>query len=220
MTMATDLLFVDASPRGDDSESRRLATAFLDGFRVAAPGAVVDRIDLFSESQPAFGRAAADAKMSVIAGRTPEGGEAEAWSDVLELAERVRAARTLLFSVPMWNAGIPWALKRLIDTISQPGVAFTFDPATGYHGLLGGRRAVALYTSAVYSPGVPPAFGVDFHSTYLEYWLDFVGIQELVAVRLQPTFADGTLDARRRTAAAEARAAGLAEGRRVGSAAA
>lgn len=211
----TDVLFVDSSPRGADSESRRLAEAYLAGLRAAHAGALVDRLDAFAEDLPRFARAGADAKMTVIGGGAPEGPEARAWAGARALAERFRAARTLLLSVPMWNDGVPWALKQVIDTVSQPGVTFSFDPATGYHGLLGGRRAVALYTGAVWSPGAPEGFGVDFHSTYLEHWLGFVGVEEVASVRLQPTFDDGTLDARRATALAQARALGEAEGRRL-----
>lgn len=211
----TDLLHVDCSPRGEQSESRRLADAFLAGLRGTAPAARVDRLDVFADALPRFARAGADAKMAVIAGRAPQGPDADAWRTVLEIAGRIRAARTLLLAVPMWNAGVPWALKHLIDTVTQPGVAFSFDPASGYRGLLGGRRAVTLYTSAVYAPGVSPAFGVDFHSSYLEYWLGFIGIEEIASVRLQPTFDDGSLAQRRTVALAEARALGEAEGRRA-----
>jgi len=48
--------------------------------------------------------------------------------------------------------------RPLFDTVTQPGVAFRFDPQTGYHGLLDGRRAVPVYTSQVYRPGVTAAF--------------------------------------------------------------
>jgi FMN-dependent NADH-azoreductase len=109
----------------------------------------------------------------------------------------------------MWNSGIPWMLKLFIDSVSQPGVAFSFDPETGYSGLLGeGRQAIALYTSAVYSPGVPPAFGRDFHSTYFEDWLRFIGIEDINSVRLQPTFPGGDFAQRRALAHEQAAAFG------------
>ena len=58
-----------------------------------------------------------------------------------------------LFSVPMWNAGVPYILKQFIDVVSQPGMVFAFDPAAGYTGLLTGKKAASIYTSAVYGPG-------------------------------------------------------------------
>lgn len=42
--------------------------------------------------------------------------------------DRFAAADAYLFSVPMWNAGVPYALKQWIDIISQPGWLFSFTP--------------------------------------------------------------------------------------------
>ena len=44
-----------------------------------------------------------------------------------------------------------------LDTLTQPGMLFGFDPVHGYSGLLEGKKALAAYTSAIYSPGVAPA---------------------------------------------------------------
>jgi putative NADPH-quinone reductase len=46
--------------------------------------------------------------------------------------DRFNAADIYLFAVPMWNAGVPWVLKHLIDTITQPSMCFGFDPSSGY----------------------------------------------------------------------------------------
>jgi FMN-dependent NADH-azoreductase len=62
----------------------------------------------------------------------------------------------------MWNHSVPWVLKHLIDTISQPGMVFGFDPGTGYTGLLAGKRAVVVYTGAVYYEGAPLALAPTF----------------------------------------------------------
>ena len=66
---------------------------------------------------------------------------------------------------------MPWLLKHWIDTVTQPQLLFGFDPATGYRGLAGGRRAAVVYASSVYADGLSPAFGRDFHRAYLEDWL-------------------------------------------------
>nr|GID89230.1 hypothetical protein Ade03nite_81540 [Actinoplanes derwentensis] len=116
---------------------------------------------------------------------------------------RFDAADTYLFSVPMWNAGIPYILKQLIDVISQPGLVFAFDPASGYRGLLRGKRAAIIYTSAVYRPGLPPEFGADFQSPYLEGWLRWAGVTEIHPIRFGPDVTDP--DPARRTAHAQAR---------------
>lgn len=203
------VLFVNSSPRGTRSESLALAEALLEAHQRIDPGAVVDRLDLFEDPLPAFSTDAATAKMAIIGGGAPAGAAAAAWKGVERTAARVQAADTVLFTVPMWNSGIPWALKLFIDTVTQPGIAFGFDPDSGYSGLLGGRRAIAIYTSHVYSPGVDPRFGVDHQSTYFESWLRFIGIEEIETIRLQPTYpGDAGLGERREAALARARAIG------------
>lgn len=202
-------LFVNSSPRGTRSESLRLADALLAAHQVANPRVHVDRLDLYNDPLPPFAADAATAKMAIISGAQPDGTAATAWETVQIAAARVQAASTLLFTVPMWNSGIPWPLKLFIDTIKQPGIAFSFDPDAGYSGLLTGRRAVAIYTSHVYTTGIDPRFGSDYHSTYFENWLRFIGISDIDSVRLQPTYpGHPDLDERRRAALSRARELG------------
>lgn len=199
------LLFVHASPRGPESESLAIAERLL---AAAGDAYAVDRLDLFATPPAPFAGHAVAAKMQAIAGAAVAAEHEEAWAGALDLAERVRAADTLLFTVPMWNGGIPWMLKLFVDAVTQPGVAFSFDPEHGYSGLLGGRRAIAIYTSAVYSPGAPPAFGVDFHTTYFDNWLRFIGIDDIDVLRLQTTFPGPGFAERRAVAHDEAVALG------------
>lgn len=200
------LLLVNASPRGTRSESLALAEAVVRAYREAG-GAEVDRIDVFEDVAP-FGGGHARAKMAVIEGRPIPDDAVADWEQVHRLAGRVKRADTLVFAVPMWNGGIPWALKLFVDVVTQPGIAFRFDPKAGYSGLLGGRRAVTIYTSRVYAPNVPPAFGVDHHSSYLRWWLGSCGIDDVEELRLQPTFSTPDLADRRGQAMAAAHAIG------------
>lgn len=207
------VLFVNSSPRGPRSESLWLAEALLEAHQLAHPSAEIDRLDLYEDPLPAFAADAATAKMAIVGGGQPDGTAAAAWEAVERTAARVQTADTLLFTVPMWNSGIPWTLKLFIDTITQPRIAFSFDPDRGYSGLLGGRRAIALYTSHVYSTGIDPRFGTDYHSTYFENWLRFIGVTEVDSIRLQPTYpGSANLDERRESALARAREIGSALG--------
>jgi FMN-dependent NADH-azoreductase len=104
---------------------------------------------------------------------------------VRRVFERFDAADRYLFGVPMWNHGVPWALKHFIDTVTQPGMAFSFDPEDGYSGLLEGKSAVVIYTAAVWGPGVSQAFGHDFHSTQFRGLAALVGIDDIHSVRFQ-----------------------------------
>src|SRR6478752_2993566 len=162
------LLHLSASPRGTASESLAIAATFVDTFSDVHPDITIEHWDLWDGTLPPFGAAAAGAKMSIFAGQEPAGEQAAAWAAVHRTFERFAAADYYLFSVPMWNHGVPYILKQFIDVVSQPGLVFGFDPEHGYTGLLGGRRAAVIYTSAVYGPGDRRGFGADFQRPFFD----------------------------------------------------
>ena len=202
------LLHIAASPRGTSSESRAVADAFLASLHDARPDVEIDEFDLWDGTLPPFGPAAAGAKMSVFAGQEPTGEQAAAWAAATATYERFAAADEYLFSVPMWNHGIPYILKQFIDVVSQPGMVFAFDPEQGYTGLLHGKKAAVVYTSAVYGPGRGPAFGDDFQAPYLESWLRWTGITDITTLAFRPNLATSDADADRLRVHAAARDAG------------
>jgi len=94
--------------------------------------------------------------------------------------------------------------------VSQPGMVFGFDPELGYTGLLEGKRAVALYTSAVYGAERPHSFGSDFQVPYLEDWMRWAGIEDITSVEFRPNLATADAATGRRFAHEQARAAARA----------
>jgi FMN-dependent NADH-azoreductase len=202
--MAT-LLHISASPRGAASESLAIADAFLDAYRETHPQDTVEVWDLWDGWLPEFGPAAAAAKMAVFAGADPEGEQARAWADAQRAFRRFAVADAYLFSVPMWNAGVPYILKQFIDVVSQPGMVFGFDPASGYTGLVTGRKAAVIYTSAVYGPAWRPGFGTDFQQSFFDDWLDWAGITDHTAISLRPNLVTDDAEAARCLAHSQAR---------------
>jgi FMN-dependent NADH-azoreductase len=198
-------LHLSSSPRSEASESLRIASVFTEVFEETHPDVPVEHWDLWDGSLPDFATGAR-AKMTVFGGGTPVGAEGDAWAAARRTFERFEAADRVLFSVPMWNAGIPYVLKQFIDVISQPGWIFGVDPAAGYSGLLAGRdkRVVVIYTSAVWGPPLGPEFGTDFQSTYFTDWLRWTGITDISEVRFHPTLT-GDRDLARQAADAAAR---------------
>lgn len=199
------ILHVNASPRHTNSESLRLAQHFIDAVQtVGTETYELKTLDLFSDGAlPDFGRTAADAKMAVFSGQeqTPE--QTAAWESVRAVFDQFAAADAYVFNIPMWNAGVPYVLKQWIDIITQPGWSFGFDPEKGYRGLMEGKQALAIHTSGVYAPGVSPAFGSNFSSTFFADWLNFVGIVDASHVRFAPTVLNGDVAGTRRLAEAE-----------------
>ncbi|GAA3166680.1 FMN-dependent NADH-azoreductase [Nonomuraea salmonea] len=125
------LLHLSASPRDEASESLRIARVFTEAYQDSHPGDEVEHWDLWDGSLPDFA-VGAKAKMTVFGGNEPRGAEADAWAKARRTFERFDSADRLLFSVPMWNASVPYVLKQFVDVVSQPGWIFTVDPVTGY----------------------------------------------------------------------------------------
>jgi len=198
------LLHVSSSRRGARSESLAIAGAFLDELQRVHPEIEVETWDLWDGSLPPFDAEASAGKYAIFAGaeHTPE--QAAAWARVRATFERFDAADYYLFTVPMWNHGIPYVLKQLVDVISQPGLVYGFDPELGYTGLLAGKKAVVVYTSGVYGDDRSSAFGVDFQKPYFDSWLEWAGITDIESVTFRPNLAVADPEPGRRAARAAA----------------
>lgn len=183
----TQILYITASPRGEMSQSGKLAEAYLAARQSAQPDVTIDRLDLWRADLPEFAGDKAAAKMTFFGVGDMDGPRQSAWDQVVAVTNRFTQADQYVLSVPMWNGGIPYKLKQYIDIITQPGLLFGFDPEAGYSGLLSGKSARVFYTSGVYAPGAPAKYGTDHHSTYLDWWLDFIGVTEIETVRFQPS---------------------------------
>jgi FMN-dependent NADH-azoreductase len=199
------LLHLAASPRSDQSESIAIANTFLAAYRDEHPDDVVDTFDLWDGTLPEFGPAAATAKMAIFAGLQPSGDAAKAWDAAVAMFDRFDSYDRYLFSVPMWNAGVPYILKQFIDVVSQPGLLFGFDGDDGYSGLLSGKKAAVIYTSAVYGPGRPASFGADFQAPYVRDWLQWSGIRDVEELYFRPNLVTADAEDLRQIVHAEAR---------------
>lgn len=184
----TKLLFIQASPRGEQSKSIQVAQAYLDSLRAISPTLEVDVLPLWETNLPAFDGDKAAAKGNVMVGQDQNAVQRTAWNEVVGIASRFISADRYLFAVPMWNGTIPYRLKHYIDLIHQPGLLWGIDPASGYFGLLQNRHATLVLTAGAYADDRPsPAFGIDHQSTYLKAWLNQAGITAIDEVRVQPT---------------------------------
>lgn len=206
----TKMLFVAASPRGAESKSFQIAETYLAALRQNNPNLELDTIDLSSADLPEFDGNKVAAKMNVVAGQNQNAAQQTAWDQIVGIANRFTSADRYLFSVPMWNGGIPYRLKQYIDVIHQPGLLWGLDPKTGYFGLLRNKHATLVLTSGAYAQQFPsPAFGVDHHSTYLRTWLNQAGVIAIDELRFQPTLL--TPDPPRDFERAQQRAVALAQ---------
>lgn len=204
----TRLLHIAASPRGAESESRAIADTFIEAYLKAHDDAGADMFDLWKEPLPAFDADAVTAMRAVLAGKPVEGAARRAWQAVRRTFEHFDSYDRYVFSVPMWNFGIPYVLKHFIDVVSQSGMLFRLDRTSGYAGMLHGKKAAVIYTSSVYAPGMPEGFGSDFQSTAFNNWLRWAGITDSAEISLRALRFAEDPDGLRREAHARARELG------------
>lgn len=176
------LLIVKGSPRGNLSHTWKIADSFLTAYMEKHPDAIVDQIDLWQADLPEFDGDSAAAKVSFFGEPAMNEKQQTVYDELISIFNRFNAADDYLFTVPMWNFGVPYMLKKYIDLLSMPSTLFGFDPSLGYIGLLKNKKATAIYSAAIFMPGVPPAFGLDHTSTYFEGWLRFAGIHDVVGI--------------------------------------
>ena len=183
----SDLLHIEASPRAPSSTSSAAASDFVAAMRQREDIASVDHLNVWEEELPHFDGAALAAKYALLAGAELDAEQADAWRRIIAIVDRLRAARRILISTPMWNLGIPYRLKHYIDLVTQPGLTFSFDPASGYTALLKPRPVLVILSSAGdFAQG--PSWGrPDLARPYLEAALRFIGLPPTHFVAIGPT---------------------------------
>jgi FMN-dependent NADH-azoreductase len=183
------LLYIEASPQKSRSKSIKVAHVFLSTLQSNQSSVDVDKLDLWSTELPRFDGDTVNAKYAILHGQphTPE--QATAWKRVADVIERFKSADGYLFSLPMWNFGVPYVLKHLIDVIVQPGLTFSFSPSEGYKGLVTGKKAVTIYArGGAYGPGTG-AEAYDLQSKTLGGVLGFIGVADVTTIFVEPTLA-------------------------------
>ena len=155
----TKLLYVETSPRKQRSASIEVARAFLAAYRQAHPADTIQEIDVWSLDLPEFDETAFEAKYAGIEGRERTPAQTTVWNRFVSLAQPFREADKIVFAVPMWNWGIPYKLKHLIDVISMKDVLFTFDER-GLLGLLGGKKALCWPKVSIIPLARPLSLGI------------------------------------------------------------
>jgi FMN-dependent NADH-azoreductase len=183
------LLYIEASPRKSRSHSIIVAEAFLSELQKAHPSVEVDRLDLWVTELPQFDGDTVDAKYAVMHGQEQTPDQGKAWARVVSVIDHFKSADWYLFSLPMWNFGVPYVLKHWIDVIVQPGLTFSFSPTEGYKGLVLNKKAVTVYArGGAYGPGTG-AEGYDLQTKTLGGILGFLGITDVTSITIEPTLA-------------------------------
>jgi FMN-dependent NADH-azoreductase len=166
----TSILNVQASASLESSVTRMLAKAAVT--HLAADNVVTRNL---SDCIKLLDSDWLTANSTPAAERTDAQKNALALSDTL-IAE-INDADTLVIGLPIYNFGVPAALKAWIDQIARVGITFSYSE-NGPVGLLKNKRAIILLASG----GTKMGSDIDFASEYMKHILGFIGITDVTII--------------------------------------
>jgi FMN-dependent NADH-azoreductase len=175
-------LDIQSSPRGESSDSITLTKSFIEACKSENTSIVVDTLNVWQEHLPEFDYEAIGAKYKAVKHETMTEAESKVWQRIQSLIQRFQSADRIVLGTPMWNFGLPYKLKQLIDLAAQRNYLFSYD-GKQYGPLLNVEKAVAVYTrGSRYLEGtpIPPSF--DHQAPYLDFWLRLIGVRDLRSV--------------------------------------
>ncbi|NWA06512.1 FMN-dependent NADH-azoreductase [Pseudomonas gingeri] len=201
------ILVVEASPRGERSQSRRLAEVFLGAYGEAHPQARLTRREtgraLIAPVNEAFIAAAFYPRPA----ERPQAMQADlAFSD--ELVGELLLNDLLVIATPMHNFSIPSGLKAWLDQIVRVGLTFDFSLDNGvaqYHPRVQGKKALIISSRGGHGMGPGgPLEAMNHAEPLLRTVLGFIGIEEVTVVAVEgeesggASFQSALADAERR----------------------
>ena len=180
------LLHINASPRGEKSNTERVAAAFLASLKEHHAHAQVDTVDLYRDDLPAIAGDNIEAKYTLMVGRPISKDHAESWAQIERAIEHFLSADAYLLATPMWNFSIPYALKYYIDCIVQPGYVFRYNEIGQAVPMVHGKKMIVVSSrGGDYSPG-SPMNTFDYQEPYLRAIFGFIGVTDIEFITAQP----------------------------------
>jgi FMN-dependent NADH-azoreductase len=139
------LLEIQSSPRGESSDSIALTKSFIEACKSDNASIVVDTLNVWNERLPEFDYEAIGAKYKAVKHETMTEAESDVWERIQLLIQRFQSADRIVLGTPMWNFGLPYKLKHLIDLVAQRNYLFAYD-GKQYSPLLNVEKAIVVYT--------------------------------------------------------------------------
>lgn len=188
------LLHIVSTPRGIASNTMRVSNVLLEELLEKYDDLTVKTLDLFNADLPSVAGRNIESKYMLMTGQPLDESSGSSWKQIEKNIEQFLDADIYLLTVPMWNFGIPYALKYYIDAIVQPGYLFRYNEEGRAEGLVKGKKMICVTSrGGDYSNG--PMQSYDFVENYLRTIFGFVGITDIHFFNAQPM--DVSLDIRK-----------------------
>ncbi|MEO1292634.1 MAG: NAD(P)H-dependent oxidoreductase [Pseudomonadota bacterium] len=168
------ILNVESSARYEGSQSRALAAELIAALAERHDVSEVITRDV-AQGLEFVDEAWLGANFTDESERTEAQRQRLATSDAL--IDEVMRADTLVIGVPIYNFGIPAALKAWIDQICRARKTFRYTE-NGPVGLLDGKKAYVIVASG----GTEAESAIDFATGYMRHVLGFIGIHDVTVI--------------------------------------
>lgn len=167
-----NLLQINASLFSGNGQSTRMSEQFVAAWRVAHPDGKVVQRDLGADPVPHLTAQRFGALIAKPEERNAEQQVVVDFSDAL--IDELRTADVIALGLPMYNFGVPSALKAYFDHIARAGVTFRYTEK-GPAGLLTGKKAYVFAARG----GVYAGTAIDTQTGYVRDFLRFIGIDDV-----------------------------------------
>jgi len=177
-----NVLRVDASGRYEDSLTRKLVDEFVSKVKTQ------ERVDQVVSRDVAKGVRFVDQDW-INSNFTDEAERSESQKEELvssdALVAELDAADLIVIGTPIYNFGVPAALKAWVDQVARARKTFRYTE-NGPVGLLQNKRAVVIVTSG----GTEVGSAIDFATPYLVHVLGFLGIHDVEIIKADRLMVD------------------------------
>jgi FMN-dependent NADH-azoreductase len=177
MKSTMNLLRVDSSGRYEGSSTRALTDALIEALQARNSRIGVSVRDL-ARGMPHVDESWIQANFTYADDRSDQQKDRLLYSD--ELVAEVQDADIIVIGVPIYNFGIPAALKAWVDMVARARLTFRYTE-NGPAGLLTGKRVYLVVASG----GVAVDSAADFATPYMRQALRFLGITDINVVRAE-----------------------------------
>jgi len=180
------LLHIVATPRGHESNTIRVSNALLEELYIKYSDLSVKVLDLFKADLPAVAGKNIENKYKLMTGQQLEDDHKASWEQIEANIKQFLDTDIYLISTPMWNFGIPYALKYYIDAIVQPGYLYRYNEQGIPEGLVKGKKMICVTSRGGDYSAASPLHSLDFVEPYLRTIFNFVGITDIRFINAQP----------------------------------
>jgi FMN-dependent NADH-azoreductase len=177
------ILHIDTSPRGERSHSRNLTSKFVANWKNSHLDSTIAYRDIGHQIIPPVSETWIAAAFSPPNTHTPELTAALQLSN--ELIDELVECKHYIFSVPMYNFGIPANFKAYIDQVCRVGCTFVVNQQGGYDGLLTGKKMLVITARGGSFPAGTPAANYDFQEPYIRTVFGLMGVTEITFINAE-----------------------------------